>query len=197
MPIETIDLPRRTRESTIVITNDALAEVANGLDTIAEHKAIIVAREVDGKPFDTEAKARNYARTFANEFQEAYGEPAENGNEPQRLLSTHAVPGDLYKSGPNAGKPKNWLAAVSRNKRRPTVKRPDDAPTMRQLVEQVREWRKAYPDDKSFRNYTKWDYHRLRETVNAVTGYEDVEDSIESPDNNGDNENNENNENNE
>jgi hypothetical protein len=164
MPIETIALPKRTRESSIKVAPEALQEVHDALDSLPAGEAVIIAREQDGKPFDTEAKARNYARIFANEYQTAYGK----GNE-SRLLSTHSVVGDRYKSGQNSGKPKTWIAAVSPNTRKPVTQRPEGAPTLSELYDKVRQWRKDNPEHKdTFKQYSKWDYETLWATVVEV-----------------------------
>lgn len=176
MPIETVPLPQRGKSATHRIADDVLDEVHEYLNSadFPDGEAVVVGTVgADGKkPFTKDSDARNFARVFADAYQTRFREEADVDDDgtPYRLLSTHAIPAKRN----SAGKVMAYLAAVSINTREPgTRSMVEDGPSRSDLYKRAREWRKAHPHDRTFRNYTKWDYDRLRATVNRVTGYND------------------------
>lgn len=172
---EVVTLPHRGRDKANYFTDEFLDEIHEELVGLSDGQAVVLSRaDTDGKPFTKDGSARNYARLFANAYQERFADeaPTDDDGTPRRLLSTHAILG--YTS---AGKPTGkFAAAVSNNTRETPITRqniPADAPSRSDLFREIREWRKEHPRDRSFRNYTKWPYDTLRERVNAVTGYND------------------------
>lgn len=175
MPIETVPLPQRGKSATHRIEDSVLDEVREYLNSenFPDGEAVVVGTVgADKKPFTKDSDARNFARVFADAYQNRFREDADTDDDgtPYRLLSTHAIPAKRN----SAGKVTSYLAAVSINTREPgTRSMIEDGPSRSDLYKQAREWRKAHPHDRTFRNYTKWDYDRLRATVNRVTGYND------------------------
>jgi hypothetical protein len=169
---EIITLPTRGRERGLIFKDEQLDEIHADLAELENGQAVVVSKvDVDGKPFTKDGAARNYARAFANAYQDRFAAEAdtEDDGTPRRMLSTHAIAAVNSQGKPNG----KFIAAVSNNTREVTIRRSNEGPPRSDLMREVREWRKAHPRDRSFRNYTNWDYDTLRERVNKVTGYND------------------------